>query len=108
MKYRHIGIGRAAKIFLIFGLVLAASSPSLAETQRKMPSAQAEACPGDNGGIMLPSRTMLAMQGTLSSPRTGLFMSIHGAAAITETTSLRRAGSSSPFKTPRGMVTPTL
>jgi hypothetical protein len=29
---------------------LAASSPSLAETLRKTPSAQAETCPGDNGG----------------------------------------------------------
>ena len=54
MKYRHLGLDRAAKTFPVVGLLLAASAPSLAQAQPDTPAAQAEACPADNGGITLP------------------------------------------------------
>ncbi len=53
MKYCHTGHRWGAKIFPLLGLVLA-GSPSVAQTQNGAPSAQALACPGDNGGITLP------------------------------------------------------
>src|ERR1700738_4905728 len=54
MKYRHLGLDRAAKTFPVIGLVLAVSAPSFAQAQPSTPGAQAEACPADNGGITLP------------------------------------------------------
>lgn len=54
MKYRHIGLGWAARTFPVVGLVLAAGAPSLAPAQPNTPGAQAEACPAGNGGITLP------------------------------------------------------
>jgi glucose/arabinose dehydrogenase/mono/diheme cytochrome c family protein len=54
MKYRLTGLRWGAKIFPLLGLVAALSWPSLAQDENPIPGAQAEACPGDNGGITLP------------------------------------------------------
>src|SRR5208337_1976998 len=54
MKYCLTGLRWGAKIFPLLGLVAALSWPSLAQDESRTPGAQAEACPGDNGGITLP------------------------------------------------------
>ena len=54
MKYCLTGLRWGAKIFPLLGLVAALSWPSLAQDESRTPRAQAEACPGDNGGITLP------------------------------------------------------
>ena len=54
MKYCLTRLRWGAKIFPLLGLVAALSWPSLAQDESRTPKAQAEACPGDNGGITLP------------------------------------------------------
>jgi glucose/arabinose dehydrogenase/mono/diheme cytochrome c family protein len=51
MRYRRIGraVQIAAKMLSFIGLLLATGSPAIAQAQ------QARVCPGDNGGITLPS-----------------------------------------------------
>jgi glucose/arabinose dehydrogenase/mono/diheme cytochrome c family protein len=53
MKHCLTGLHWGAKIVPLLGLVFA-GSPSVAQTQNWAPSAQAQACRGDNGGITLP------------------------------------------------------
>ena len=54
MKYCLTGLRWGAKIFPLLGLVAARARHPLRKTESRTPRAQAEACPGDNGGITLP------------------------------------------------------
>jgi glucose/arabinose dehydrogenase/mono/diheme cytochrome c family protein len=57
MNRRHPGRSAAAAIvvpFLPVGLLLAASSPGLAQTEQSAEAPAGNACAGDNGGITLP------------------------------------------------------
>jgi hypothetical protein len=82
MKYRQIGLGWAAMAFPVIGLGLAASAPSLAQAQPTRLARKRKPARPTMGGSRCRaafaqpcSRTILAMPGTLLSPRMGLFMS---------------------------------